>query len=556
VFTIVGVSRPDRPEPPAVTDGPSTTLARILEDAGHTMLHPAFEDQDLGRTVDGLVIYDPTDQVVWPQLPLVLGVGAPSGERLEALVDQVARRSGGAVILRQQTVASLPEHFTGAPILTLGDETSWMQVVATLAPLLTGSVLPMTPAPLGSVPTGDLFALANAIAEILDAPVTVEDRDSRILAFSIRQEEADPSRVGAILNRQVTPWATHNLQERGIFRQLYRTQEPLFVDPPESGHGGFTMPRVVLGIRAGDEILGSVWAAVPEPLSDERMQHFRDLQSTVAVHLLSHRANANVERRMRSDLTAQVLAGGPEAEEVAARLGLPRRPMIVLAMALPDREQEPGRLHGDRAAELIRLGDAFDMYLGSSQPGASAALVGDVVYGIVPLPAGAEPDPDRGVRMAKDFLTRMGRRSAAAIGVSAVTPDAEGLSRARDDADRALRLARSSPEDNRVCSTVEHAFGLLMMEMTDLVTARGMAISGPCARLVEHDEQHGSDLVPTLRAWLDHFGDNIAAATSLHVHPNTFRYRLKRVSEVSGIDLDDRDERLSLMLQFRIFLRS
>ncbi|SEE72384.1 PucR family transcriptional regulator [Jiangella alba] len=552
------MSRPDHPDWPAASDGPSTTLARILEDAGHTLLRPAFEGQDLGRVVDGLVIHDPADQLAWPPRPLVLGVGVQPGEQLTGLLEQLARRDGGALVVRENVLASLSQRAVGAPILTLGEERSWMQLAATLAPLVSGASSPISAAPLGGVPTGDLFALANAIAEILDAPVTVEDRDSRVLAFSIRQEEADPSRVGAILNRQVTPWATQDLQERGIFRQLYRTQEALFVEPPESGHGGWSMPRVVLGIRAGDEILGSVWAAVPGPLSDDRMQHFRDLQGTVAVHLLSHRANANVERRMRSDLTAQVLAGGPEAEEVAARLGLPRRPLLVLAVALPDGEDDPGRLHADRAAELLRLGDAFDMYLGTCQRGASAALVGDVVYGIVPLPAGAGSDPesDRGQRMAKDFLARVGRQSAAVIGVSGVAPDAGSLARAREDADRALRLARSSPGGDRVCSTVEHAFELLMMEMTDLVSARGMSLSSPFARLVEHDARHGSGLVPTLRAWLDHFGDNIAAAASLHVHPNTFRYRLRRVGEISGMDLDDGDERLSLMLQFRLFMRS
>ncbi|MEU8325835.1 helix-turn-helix domain-containing protein [Nonomuraea sp. NPDC048881] len=548
------MERPEQPEASVVVDGPSITLARILEDAGHTLLRPAFDGQDLDRIVDGLVIFDPADQVAWSRRPLVLAVGVQAGAQLTALSERVARQ-GGALIVHESVVASLTGPRTVVPVLALGNENSWIQLAATLAPLVNGSSGPALAAPLSGVPTGDLFALANAIAEILDAPVTVEDRDSRVLAFSIRQEEADPSRIGAILNRQVTPWATQDLTERGIFRQLYRTQEPLFVDPPESGYGGFTMPRVVLGIRADDEILGSVWAAVPGPLSDERMQAFRELQGTVAVHLLSHRANANVERRMRSDLTAQVLAGGPEAEEVAARLGLPHRPMLVLAVALPDGEDEPARLRGDRAAELLRIGDAFDMHLGTVQPGASAALVGDIVYGIVPLPPAADPHSDRGQRMAKDFLARVGRRSAAVIGVSAVAPDAYALPRAREEADRALRLARSAQQGDRVCSTVEHAYELLMMEMADLVSARGMGLSGPLARLVEQDERHGY-LVPTLRAWLDHFGDNIAASASLHVHPNTFRYRLKRVAEVSGISLDNHDERLSLMLQFRLFMRS
>ncbi len=549
------MSLSDRLETTVPTDAPSTTLARVLEDAGHSLLRSAQDGQHGDQVIDGLVLYDPHDSVAWSRHPLVLGVGVRAGAQLEALLARLAGHGGGALVLREN-VAQAIETNPVVPVLTLGADSSWMQLAATLAPLLSGATSLSSAGPLGGVPTGDLFALANAIAEILDAPVTVEDRHSRVLAFSIRQEEADPSRVRAILNRQVTPWATQDLQERGIFRQLYRTRDPLFVEPPESGHGGFTMPRVVLGIQAGDEILGSVWAAVPEPLSKDRMRHFRELQSIVAVHLLSHRANANVARRMRSDLVAQVLSGGPESEEVAARLGLPRRAMVVLAVGLPDFKDETAQLHGDRAAELLRLGDAFDMYLGSSQPGASAALVGDVVYGIVPLVAGSGPDSDRGQRMAQDFLARVGRRSEAVVGVSAVAPDAHGLARARQEADRALRLARTSSPGIRVCSTGEHAFELLMMEMTDLVIARGMGLSGPFARLVEHDEKHRSDLVPTLRAWLDHFGDNIAASTALHVHPNTFRYRLRRVAEVSGMRLDDRDERLSVMLQLRLFMRS
>jgi DNA-binding PucR family transcriptional regulator len=36
------------------------------------------------------------------------------------------------------------------------------------------------------------------------------------------------------------------------------------------------------------------------------------------------------------------------------------------------------------------------------------------------------------------------------------------------------------------------------------------------------------------------------------VHPNTFRYRLRRLVEVSGIDLDDPVERLVAHLQLTL----
>ncbi|MET0494884.1 MAG: helix-turn-helix domain-containing protein, partial [Actinoplanes sp.] len=42
------------------------------------------------------------------------------------------------------------------------------------------------------------------------------------------------------------------------------------------------------------------------------------------------------------------------------------------------------------------------------------------------------------------------------------------------------------------------------------------------------------------------------AAQSSYVHPNTFRYRLRRLAEVGGIDLGDPDERFAAMLQLRL----
>lgn len=88
--------------------------------------------------------------------------------------------------------------------------------------------------------------------------------------------------------------------------------------------------------------------------------------------------------------------------------------------------------------------------------------------------------------------------------------------------------------------------------MRDLIAARGDAITGPVARLMTYDAAHGSDLVQTLRAWLDAFGDVSAASQALFVHPNTFRYRLRRLSEVGELDLADPEARFAVLLQLRL----
>lgn len=82
---------------------------------------------------------------------------------------------------------------------------------------------------------------------------------------------------------------------------------------------------------------------------------------------------------------------------------------------------------------------------------------------------------------------------------------------------------------------------------TDGPHASGVAL----LRLIEDDRKHQSSLVET-QARLDSFGDVGAAATSLFLHPNTFRYRLRRVAEVGEINLTDPEQRFVAMLQLRV----
>lgn len=83
---------------------------------------------------------------------------------------------------------------------------------------------------------------------------------------------------------------------------------------------------------------------------------------------------------------------------------------------------------------------------------------------------------------------------------------------------------------------------------TDGPHASGVAL----LRLIEDDRKHQSSLVAILQAWLDSFGDVGAAATSLFLRPNTFRYRLRRVAEVGEINLTDPEQRFVAMLQLRV----
>lgn len=538
---------------------PRASLGRVLDDLGTTLLELVHGSPDGLQDIGGVVFHDPLDEPTPPQHALVLGVGVQGSDAIADLLLDLGRQRAAALVVRAPVAtdarvraAAQKSHVA---LLGLTRGASWSQLAAMLGSLLAeGDVGAPEADSLGGAPSGDLFALANAVAALVDAPITIEDRSSRVLAFSGRQDEADASRVETILGRQVPARYSRTFIERGVFRELYRSDQPVFVPAMDEELSGFAIPRVAVAVRAGDEVLGSIWAAVRTPLNAERTQAFRDAAKLVALHLLRIRAGADVERRLRADLVSTALEGGSGAREALNRLRLADQPVVVLGLAVPDCAEDEQSLDvdGSTANELQRLSDALAMHLRAVHPRSAAALVGDVAYGLVPVARQGTDGEERAVRIATEFLDRVGERVRAVVGVGSVAQDVVDLARARGNADRALRVLRAGRGTHRVARLADVHVESLILELRDRVTARGDQPTGPVARLIAYDEQHNTNLLETLRAWVDAFGDVIAASAAVYVHPNTFRYRLRRLAEVGGLDLSDPDARFAAMLQLRV----
>ena len=61
------------------------------------------------------------------------------------------------------------------------------------------------------------------------------------------------------------------------------------------------------------------------------------------------------------------------------------------------------------------------------------------------------------------------------------------------------------------------------------------------AVLVEYDQAHETSLVRTLEEFLARRGTISATAAALYIHPNTLRQRLRRIMELTGLDLRRED---------------
>ncbi|MCB8814983.1 PucR family transcriptional regulator [Desulfosporosinus shakirovi] len=75
--------------------------------------------------------------------------------------------------------------------------------------------------------------------------------------------------------------------------------------------------------------------------------------------------------------------------------------------------------------------------------------------------------------------------------------------------------------------------------------------------LERYDLVNNSDFMKTLETFLAHRCDLKETAKVSYVHPNTLRYRLKKIQEILDVNLDDFDTKLDLMVAFKIkFLKA
>ncbi|WP_043625772.1 PucR family transcriptional regulator [Nonomuraea candida] len=434
------------------------------------------------------------------------GSRAGSGADVERDAAEIGDRHGVAVLLADPAV-------------------SWSQ----LAGLVYGLVMESRETASGRGPT-DLFALADSLADVIGGAVTIEDRHSRVLAYSRSQQAGDPARLETILVRRVPDRLRELFQRQEVFAHLAATDEPVFV-PADPEHG--LTGRMAVGARAGHELLGSVWVSCDRPLTGAHRRALADGARTVALHLLRSRASADLERQVESDLVIRLLEGSADATTMISRLGLSPREMRVIAVRT--------RTDGERHAALLLAFEQATTGFGWSRPGRSA-LLGDTLYTILPA---------EGAQAARQWIAALRAELPAQVGVTAgigAPAEVTELPAGRQEADECLALHESAGPGAPPPAYDESWDDILLRRLRTAARAGRTPARGPVSTLLRHDARHGTRFVATLRAWLESQGDLALAAERLEVHPNTVRNRLRKMGELTPLHLDAPRKRLGMLI--------
>jgi GAF domain-containing protein len=278
---------------------------------------------------------------------------------------------------------------------------------------------------------------------------------------------------------------------------------------PELARGGRST-RLAVPLVANGELIGLLVAE-----GSARVELGRAVASQVAVGLKKVQVIEQLtEKNLIKDFFEELAGGRPrgDLEGRAARLGCNLDLPHVVLVAEPPAEPL------ERALRLAAPGSLFDRRE-------------DSLRALVRLPS-AHPEP---------FLQRLRRvhselASPVSIGVSSVCQGEAAFADGFTEAQQALLgTVVLSGEPSVLAYEDLGAYKYLLRVALDggIRDATVDAVS----KLAEYDEQRGSQLVTTLEEFLRRHGSISATSETLYVHPNTLRQRLRRIAELSGLDL-------------------
>jgi hypothetical protein len=511
---------------------PVQTLARLC---GLTLRGGGMDAGN--RRVRGLALFDPESDA---DLAAGLVLAAP-GHDLAVDSPVLARAADGnatALLVTARQASGIEEHLpAGLPVLVSPAGPAWVELIGQVRAVLAAEDPDTAHASL-DVPQRDLVLLANSVAERVGGSVTIFSPQQEVIASSRIRPDDDPLRRQAVLDQHGPRWYREHLRSRGVYARLWSGEQVVEVPPmPEREVGR----RLAVAVRAGDEILGSLWAAEGRAgLSPDAAGTLQQAAHAAAVRLVELHELGRAARRADEDAARTLMAGQGGTDAACTQLGAdPAQPCTVVAI-------EPT---SDAGFTARRLTEALALHSSAYRWTAAAVARGERRVDLL-LCNLAEPSVQPVRRMMESFARDCERTVLGTLRV-AVGP---------------VRLLRNAGESAATADLVLHALrhdartGVASGD--DLWATVGVlqlaerlrSLQLPCSPLdvlTRLDGDHGTDLVGTLDAYLHCLGDVGRTGRRLRVHTNTVRYRLRRIRELAGLDLDDPDQRLLVWLQLR-----
>ncbi|MEI7644447.1 MAG: helix-turn-helix domain-containing protein [Chloroflexales bacterium] len=263
--------------------------------------------------------------------------------------------------------------------------------------------------------------------------------------------------------------------------------------------------------------------------------------SALALEFAKEHAVQAAEDRLRGDFLSNILAGPPSdmaaavqrGQELGYSLTLPH--MAVLINLEDGSPQVLSRIASSVQSELSRRGINAPISRRDSS-----------ILTMIPISGTSRP---------RDLVEQLRERlnidyPGIAVAIGGQVGALNEWRRTLEEAEQALILGRQLFGIDRVLAFSDLGVYRLLVRLRE-TPELWMFYRETLSKLADYDTRQRADLIKTLEAYFSHLGNLRATSEALHVHRNTLLYRLERIKEISGMDLDNSEEHFALWLALR-----
>ncbi|WP_067729570.1 PucR family transcriptional regulator [Oceanobacillus damuensis] len=388
--------------------------------------------------------------------------------------------------------------------------------------------------------------LADLIGEIFEVPITIEDSSHHIVSYSKHMKVIDEARMSTIMNRKVPDKVINGLWKNGVMSKLIDSDKPVIISRiDEIGLGN----RVAISIRDRNKILGFIWVHTGDKtLSEEELRLLTEVAAQVKKFFLKQSKTNTQTREQYNDFFWQLLTGDMDDTKEIYRQA----------------KQFSVELEGMLAIIVIRFTDDITEqlekhahYLTKHQ--LQVQVISHLFDGYDFIMLVRHYKKDDPAKLITDFINQFIDRISTQLQLTSVN-GASGLvyktaSNIKDSYKQALKvleLKGNFPNELRETFLYEDLGVYQFIDELYEIRKSNHYQNKYIEKLRAYDKKHQTSLIRTLKMYL-HCDCNVyQAAKKLIIHPNTMNYRIKRIREVSGIDLKDPNQKTTIYLDFII----
>ncbi|MGM7722562.1 PucR family transcriptional regulator [Metabacillus sp. Hm71] len=387
--------------------------------------------------------------------------------------------------------------------------------------------------------------VADKISEVLQCPITIEDVNHRLLAYSTHDESTDQARISTIIRRRVPEKVINSLWKDGTIPKLLSTDEPIRVGQiDEVGLGN----RIAISIWKNNEVLGFIWALEIEKRLQENELHLLKKAAQAVKNKMLHLQIRKTEKAERNQEFFWKLLTGHISTENEIREGFHELNLTLPFIFSVVVFKFPHEINSAAERKLSYL-------LQTTQ---QAHIVLDTIdYDeLIILLSTKNAAPLTDIKLFTRSLIRQLKERYSMKDVIAsiggIYSQPGFIEKSYKEAQAVQGIKKRFPAETNELSCFSE---LGIYQYLDLLYEQRKQqgyTNYSLQKLKDYDKQHKTNLVQTLEVFLDHDSQVHEVSKALNIHVNTLSYRLKRIAEIAELNLKNPNQKMTIYLDLKL----